>query len=877
MFVEKYEKLLKFEKEYDLYNLTMDGQYYYPYLRQKIYGILLKNSGLEDAMSNAINKNNNIVYDKKKYISSLNTEIDSLVVDFSRFTFDENYNVIDAKTEEYTQLLEKNGKKYVELVYDLEQDKVRKGDNIYYMDDAHLLYEHYKWHKYKLKHDPHILMLFRTLGIHIPEDVYNEIIAKMYSYHNYFRYVFNQVKPKQIVITSNYMRQPLVIIAKEMNIPVVEIQYAAITRYHNGYDFGGNRNNLYPDCMVCWSEYFANFKMFPANLKSKLVIGNDESYDYNPIDKKVIFISQNLISKSIINEAIKFKKLYPEYDVNIKKHPNEYIDHEYVRKNGVKILDGNLKEEIASAELCFGAGSTALIEAYDIGVPVIVLNLPLQYFMQQFVIEGHFAFLNDISEFKNLKIIKPHTKIINGKKDLDLFSKLPFAKKEELKLMNSDTKQYVDLAHQMMASRLPIVVDNFVIEERLSIIIPMYNAIKTLPRLFGTIRDQKYFKLFDIIFVDDCSSDGTYEYCKNLELEHANITTLTTKVKSGSAATPRNTGISHVTSKYMAFIDSDDYLYGDHLSYMFYNTVKNDNTITVCNVLTNKNGTIGKYSFTDDVKKNPESIFETVPFVWNKIFRSDVIVTNKLKFGNGIGEDKKFIMDYYYSTENLVLEKLELFPVVYDITHVSASLNFSINNIVNTLNLRLSEIKLLLENGKSFDYIAKYVEQNIYINIFSNEEFINGVDSLSYNDKQRIYAVYNAILQTYTNTVRYDDFLRTIERMGKFKVQVIVEIGKESVKLLRTEKALVNGIDSSNVIKYESFNKMVNIISIAPEEGRVIRYFKPKTCTIGNEKFNIMYYDNSVQIIKTSSPISNIIVGNKEVRRILLFIKNKIA
>ena len=84
----------------------------------------------------------------------------------------------------------------------------------------------------------------------------------------------------------------------------------------------------------------------------------------------------------------------------------------------------------------------------------------------------------------------------------------------------------------------------------ITIIIPVYNAEKTLRKCLDSIKAQDY-KNYDIILVDDCSTDSSariiQEYgCKIIKL----------KQRSG-AGRARNVGAQQALTKYLAFTDSD--------------------------------------------------------------------------------------------------------------------------------------------------------------------------------------------------------------------------------------------------------------------------------------------------------------------------------
>lgn len=90
-----------------------------------------------------------------------------------------------------------------------------------------------------------------------------------------------------------------------------------------------------------------------------------------------------------------------------------------------------------------------------------------------------------------------------------------------------------------------------------SIIIPMYNAELYLSDTLESVKLQTY-KKFEIIIVDNCSTDHSYliadEFCKRTD----NAILFKTDSNSGGPAHPRNVGIKNAKGKYIAFLDSDD-------------------------------------------------------------------------------------------------------------------------------------------------------------------------------------------------------------------------------------------------------------------------------------------------------------------------------
>lgn len=91
----------------------------------------------------------------------------------------------------------------------------------------------------------------------------------------------------------------------------------------------------------------------------------------------------------------------------------------------------------------------------------------------------------------------------------------------------------------------------------ITVIIPVYNVKEYLTNCVESIEAQTY-KNFEIILVDDDSSDGSEKLCDELGKAYSNITVIHQKNAGASAA--RNNGIAHAKGKYIIFCDSDDFV-----------------------------------------------------------------------------------------------------------------------------------------------------------------------------------------------------------------------------------------------------------------------------------------------------------------------------
>lgn len=93
---------------------------------------------------------------------------------------------------------------------------------------------------------------------------------------------------------------------------------------------------------------------------------------------------------------------------------------------------------------------------------------------------------------------------------------------------------------------------------KISIIIPCYNYAHYLPEAFGSVIKQT-FKDFEVIIVDDGSTDHSVEVAQGLIAQHADHKVrLISMPNSGNPAFPRNRGVEESSGEYILFLDADD-------------------------------------------------------------------------------------------------------------------------------------------------------------------------------------------------------------------------------------------------------------------------------------------------------------------------------
>lgn len=116
---------------------------------------------------------------------------------------------------------------------------------------------------------------------------------------------------------------------------------------------------------------------------------------------------------------------------------------------------------------------------------------------------------------------------------------------------------------------------------KFSVIIPCYNSWQLMERGLRSLEEQS-FSDFEVIFVDDCSTDDTYSQLKVYQQSSAmNISVFKNEKNSGPGES-RNNGIRRANGDYIAFLDSDDWYEKDFLEKMYMQFKSTDADMVFC-------------------------------------------------------------------------------------------------------------------------------------------------------------------------------------------------------------------------------------------------------------------------------------------------------
>lgn len=212
-----------------------------------------------------------------------------------------------------------------------------------------------------------------------------------------------------------------------------------------------------------------------------------------------------------------------------------------------------------------------------------------------------------------------------------------------------------------------------------SIIIPVYNAERTIRRCFDSIRRQK-LESVEYIFVNDGSKDNSQKLLLEFAKECNNIKII--DKENGGVSSARNIGIKHAEGEFVCFIDADDYYLDDNYISQMLHHIVNDN----CDIA------ISGYSIIKDIGIQ---IIDTEPCVYtivdflnefvefskkgiinspcNKLFKKELII-DLFNEDMTFGEDAIFVANYLTRCKQVVL--CSSVGYGYEVLNLSTTSNF---------------------------------------------------------------------------------------------------------------------------------------------------------------------------------------------------------
>ena len=201
-----------------------------------------------------------------------------------------------------------------------------------------------------------------------------------------------------------------------------------------------------------------------------------------------------------------------------------------------------------------------------------------------------------------------------------------------------------------------------------SIIIPAYNAEKTIGRCLESIRRQTYTQ-FEAIIVNDGSTDATAEETERFALADRRFIFINRKINMGVSET-RNEGVARARGKYLQFVDSDDYL-EEHATERLYTACRESG----CEMAVSdyyrivgrkklikgdiaEGGLILRNEYVGCMMEAPANFYYGV--LWNKMYLAGIVKGMSVNFSCDLDwcEDLRFNLEYLLYVRNVCVIRI---------------------------------------------------------------------------------------------------------------------------------------------------------------------------------------------------------------------------
>lgn len=268
----------------------------------------------------------------------------------------------------------------------------------------------------------------------------------------------------------------------------------------------------------------------------------------------------------------------------------------------------------------------------------------------------------------------------------------------------------------------------------ISIIVPVYNSKAHLECCVTSILNQSY-KQFELLLIDDGSTDGSSGLCDELSQKSEKIRVI--HKENGGVSSARNAGLDMASGDYIVFVDSDDVISNNYVETFIESSHKGDLILGMIeDVYFDDTGSIIKRHtrnvdapdcgiLADEYYKLLELL--RVPVV--KLYKRDIIEVYHIRFDENlsVAEDQVFNFAYYKHIKTYSLEPRS----VYKYYHQYNSSSLSSTKTKKTFESELYKLRV------EYDFIKDYSSKNadlVYVyhmismlNIYSNLKDDRGI------------------------------------------------------------------------------------------------------------------------------------------------------
>ena len=236
-------------------------------------------------------------------------------------------------------------------------------------------------------------------------------------YRPVFKRYLKRLGVKCLVTSCHYHPLNMLLgeVAYEMGIRRVELMHGLVSREHIAYQLPQRSALHTPDDLLVWGEFWKEgVRNYPFQniVATGYPLFNDVLSRYprktSVAPTRVLFISQGDVGETLSKLAVDLANALPadSFAVRYKLHPSESISwrsiYPWLTDSKVAVVDNSntsIYKEFAEASVTVGAFSTALIEGFAWGVKALILeDCPMSDVMRPFQKFGLVSFVSTLSE-----------------------------------------------------------------------------------------------------------------------------------------------------------------------------------------------------------------------------------------------------------------------------------------------------------------------------------------------------------------------------------------------------------------------------------------------------------------------------------------------
>ncbi len=354
-------------------------------------------------------------------------------------------------------------------------------------------------------------------------------------------------------------------------------------------------------------------------------------------------------------------------------------------------------------------------------------------------------------------------------------------------------------------------------EDKITVVVPMYNSEKYIERCLKSICNQSYQNL-EIIVIDDGSTDNSKFIVEKLQESDSRINYFYQENKGPGLA--RNVGIENGIGKYISFIDSDDEIRKTFIE-VLYKTIRKDDSFSLTGgYMIYQDGSTEKSFLTT---KTETKNFK-VPICCNKLFNFELIRKNNLRFqGLYYAEDIDFWGRILMINDNFSIANDYLYLCYF--REDSLTRSYTDKSIIYQIFYVVDNIEKLAKENEKFD---QYKDSLEFLNI--KEIFIRAMKQISQMPSFSDYDIIKMLEYVeakYPNWY-YNKYIRSsFDKYRKKRLELLFK--KDFAGLI----SYLRQLNSGYVVQSDEEILAQNIInhSIAVEKGQAVQIrYKSTKC-----------------------------------------------